>query len=179
MDFGQDIGRITVYHGSNVRDRVRVMFLSVAKSIRDPLARTILADCVRDCPERDEWCEVQAIYWYFRNHLRYTGDTREIDTYHTLRRSVELGIADCDCYTIALMSVLISGGYRAGAKTISQDGKSFNHVYAVVELPKETNEFSRRIIGLDGTVSEAYPGWEPPGSMRKLERIFWYSEGSE
>lgn len=173
------LGQVQPFSGKTAKDRVAVMFMQVAKSIRDPLARTIVADAVRGCPERDDWCEVQAIYWAFRNHGRYTGDVREIDTYQTLRRTWELGIYDCDDATIGLMALLLSAGFRAGAKIISQDGKTYNHVYAVVELPRSNvTTFNRRVIPLDATVPSAVPGWEPPRSQRKLERIFWYSEGS-
>lgn len=155
------------------------MFVQVSRSIRDPLTRTVAAEAVRACPERDDWCEVQAIYWTFRNHGRYTGDVREIDTYQTFRRTWELGIYDCDDATIGLMSLLICTGFRAGAKIIAQDGKVFNHVYAVVELPRtDVSKSNRRIVPLDATVSHAVPGWEPPKSQRPLERIYWYSEGS-
>jgi hypothetical protein len=155
------------------------MFQQVAKSIRDPLARTIVAQAVLGCPERDDWCEVQSLYYIFKNHGRYTGDTRDLDTYQTLRRTWEIGIFDCDDACIGLMSLLICAGFRAGAKIIAQDGHSFNHVYAVVELPRNDPEpETRRIVPLDATVSYAVPGWEAPADQRKLERIFWYQENS-
>jgi hypothetical protein len=175
----QNLGRIQPFSGETARDRIVVMFMQVAKSIRDPLARAIVADAVRSCPERDDWCEVQALYWAFRNHGRYTGDVHEIDTYQTLRRTWELGIYDCDDATIGLMALLLSAGFRAGAKIISQDGKVFSHVYAVVELPRgEGSSPNRKIIPLDATVPSAVPGWEAPKEQRKLERIYWYSEAS-
>ena len=176
---GQQLGKIQPFTGASAKDRITVMFMQVAKSIRDPLARTIVADALRGCPERDDWCEVQAIYWAARRQLRYTGDVRGVDTYQTLRRSWELGIADCDDFTIAYIALLVSAGFRAGAKIIAQDGKVFNHVYAVVELPRSEpgeNLDNRRIIPLDGTVPSAVPGWEAPKDQRKLEKIFWYAE---
>jgi len=173
------LGRIQPFTGETARDRIDIMFMQVAKSIRDPLARTIIAEAVRGCPERDDWCEVQAIYWAFRNHGRYTGDVRDIDTYQTLRRTWELGIYDCDDATICLMALLLSAGFRAGAKIIAQDGKTFNHVYAVVELPRtDLSKSNRRIVPLDATVPHAVPGWEAPADQRKAERVMWYSEGS-
>lgn len=177
----QNLGRIQPFSGETALDRIRVMFMQVAKSIRDPLARTIVAEAVRGCPERDDWCEIQALYWAFRNHGRYTGDVRDIDTYQTLRRTWELGIYDCDDATIGLMTLLLSAGFRSGAKIIAQDGKTFNHVYAVVEMPRAdvVTQQNRRLIPLDATVPSAVPGWEAPVSQRKLERILWYSEGSQ
>jgi predicted transglutaminase-like cysteine proteinase len=174
-----NLGKITSFRGETARDRVMTMFIYVAKSLRDPLARTIVADAIRGCPSRDDWCEIQAIYWIVRNHLRYTSDVRDIDTYQTLRRMWTQGIADCDDFTIAYITTLMSAGFRAGAKIIAQDGQVFNHVYAVVEMPKgEVTAANRRIVPLDGTVPSAIPGWEPDKSQRKLERIYWYQENS-
>jgi transglutaminase-like putative cysteine protease len=178
-----NLGTITPFTGEEAIDRIKVMFLYVAKSIRDPLARTILAEAVAGVPERDDWAEVQAVYWYVRKHVRYTGDTRDLDTYQSLRRiwpTTGLGIGDCDDFTIAYMSILLSGGYRTGASIISQDGQTYSHVYAVVELPRnDPTPSNRRIIPLDGTVPSAFPGWEPDKSQRKLERLFWFSVNSQ
>lgn len=176
---GQDLGRIRPFTGETAKDRITVMFGQVAKGLRDPLARTLVAEALRGCPERDDWCEIQSIYWLVRRQLRYTGDVRGIDTYQTLRRSWELGIADCDDFTIAYITLLVSAGFRGGAKIIAQDGKVFNHVYTVTEMPRGEAgqvEPNRRIIPLDGTVPSAVPGWEAPKDQRKLERIYWFAE---
>jgi len=178
--FGTDsLGRIWAATGTTAEDRIRVMFTQVAKSIRCPLARTLVAQALQTVPERNDWAEVQALYWLWRQHIRYTGDVRDIDTYQTLRRSWELGIADCDDSTIGIMALLLSAGFRAGAKIISEDGETYGHVYPVTELPREgATPSNRKVIALDATVASAYPGWEAPKSHRKLERVFWYSESA-
>lgn len=84
-------------------------------------------------------------------------------------------IFDCDDATIALMALLMSVGFRAGAKVVSADGTNFAHVYAVVETPK-FDTGTRKIVPLDATEHEAYPGWEPPKAYRRAERIYWYAE---
>lgn len=174
------LGSITPFTGNEARDRIGVIFLQVAKSIRDPLARTLAAQAVAGVPARDDWAEVQAIFWLVKQHIRYTGDTRDLDTYQTLRRSWELKIGDCDDMTIAIMSLGIALGFRMGAKIISEDGQVYSHIYAVVELPREgATAEDRRIVPLDATVATAVPGWEADKSRRKLERAFWYAEESE
>lgn len=173
----ENLGTIQAFSGSSIRDRIVVMFNQVAKGLRDPLARAVAAEAIRQCPDRDDWCEIQAIYWLFRNHGRYSGDVRNIDTYQTFRRTWELGIYDCDDATIGLMTLLLSVGFQAGAKTIAHNSSQFNHVYAVVEYPRDgATGNNRKIIPLDATVPRAVPGWEPPKSERKQERVFWYAE---
>jgi hypothetical protein len=171
------LGSITPFTGSEARDRIGVMFLQVAKGLRDPLTRTLAAQALAGIPSRDDWAEVQAIFWAVKNHVRYTGDTRGLDTYQTLRRTWELGIGDCDDMTIAVMTLAISVGFNSGAKIISEDGTVYTHVYSVVELPREdVDRSNRRIVPLDATVPTAVPGWEAPPERRRLERIFWYEE---
>lgn len=171
------LGSITPFTGSEARDRIGVIFLQVAKSIRDPLARTLAAQAVAGVPSRDDWAEIQAIFWLVKQHVRYTGDTRDLDTYQTLRRTWELKIGDCDDMTIAIMSLGLSLGFRMGAKIISEDGEVYGHIYAVAELPRDNpTKSDRRIVPLDATVETAVPGWEADKSRRKLERVFWYAE---
>jgi transglutaminase-like putative cysteine protease len=175
-----NLGTITPFTGEEAIDRVKVMFLYVYKGLLDPTARVSLAEAVAGVPERDDFAEVSAIYWWVRQRVRYTGDPRDLDQYSTLRRTLELGIGDCDDITIAYCTILAAAGYRVGAKIISQDGESFSHVYAVVELPRnDPTSANRRIVPLDGTVPSAFPGWEPDKSQRKLERLFWFSVNSQ
>lgn len=177
---GQDLGRIRPFTGETAKDRITVMFMQVAKSIRDPYTLTVRSQIARGCPERDDWCMVQGIYWWVRNHIRYTSDIYGIDLYQSFRRSAELGTGDCDDMTIAIMSLLLCAGFRAGAKIISQDGKVYGHVYAVAQMPSgepvDRNASERRLVPLDATVPSAVPGWEAPKDQRKLERIYWYGE---
>lgn len=173
----QNLGRITPYNGKTVEDRIYIMFMQVAKSIRDPLARTLYAQATSGCPERDDWCEVQAVYWFVRNHLRYTGDVRGLDTYQSLARSWQLRAADCDDFSIVYNAILTSGGFRTGVMIVAHDGATYNHVLGVVELPRnEARDGTRHILGLDGTVPNATPGWFPPGFKNMKPRIFWYGE---
>jgi hypothetical protein len=217
------LGSMTLMTGKQVEDRIRVMFQQVAKSIRDPLARTLAAQMIRqaDCPAQNrspiskvkiDECQIKALYWGVKRNGMYIGDVRDIDTYQTVRRSLELGMApspilaaavgvmrgqvrdmyeqalrafgtpagpqfifDCDDGTIIMCALGLSVGFRAGAKAISADGRMFGHVYPVYEIPRYVAG-ARQIVPLDLTEYEAHPGWEPPRSQRRAERIFWYQE---
>jgi hypothetical protein len=46
---------------------------------------------------------------------------------------------------------------------------------ACCELPRYAAG-QKYIVPLDATEGEAYPGWEPDASHRKLEKVFWYAE---
>lgn len=226
MMFG--LGSMRVETGTSLRDRVRLIFEQVYKSLRWPLTRTIAVQMIldADCPAQNrddvdkvlvDECQVAAIFWSFKRNGTYLGDIRDVDTYQTLKRTAELGmhpspvlaatipqyrtqirssydaecvragrcplnplgstqfVFDCDDAVISLMALLNSVGFRVGAKAISADGRGFGHIYAVVELPRYV-QGARRVVPLDATEYEAYPGWEPGPEYRRVERVFWYSE---
>ena len=226
------VGTIRVWSGKTVEDRVRLMFGQVWKSIRWPQTRTIAVQMILNagCPSQNQGgydrvaideCQIAAVFDAFKNSGYYLGDVFGIDTYQTLRRTMELaeqpsrvlaanvgklvgdiqtvyksdlaalGVAaddfrgdkvrfvyDCDDATIGLCSLLASVGFRVGAKVIGQNVDAFNHVYAVVEYPRYVGG-AKRIVTLDATEPESYPGWEPEPYSRRAERIYWYTEGSE
>ncbi len=225
MSQGQ-FGTMKAVRGRDVRDRIKLMWEQIGKSLRWPMTRTLAVQMILDarCPaqnlgdyshnEIDE-CQVNAIYWGFKSNGMYLGDIIGLDTYQTVQRTYELGlhpspilaaaipqyknalhdwyegtlqsmfsrqitqtfVFDCDDAVISLCSLLGSVGFRSGAKVISTTGDVFDHVYAVVELPRMGAEGKeRKIVTLDATEYEAYPGWEPPASMRQKELIYWYDE---
>lgn len=214
--------------GKDVRDRIKLMYEQVGKSLRWPYTRTLAVQMIlaANCPSQNlgpyshdeiDECQVNAIYWGLKSHGLYIGDTVGLDTYQTLQRTYELGlhpspilaesigayanamhewyngaiktldrqvvtenfVYDCDDAVIALCSLLGSIGFKSGAKAISEDGQSYNHVYGVVELPRMSpSDANRRIVPLDITEYEAYPGWEPPPQSRVREMLWWYGERS-
>lgn len=180
VQWSTDLGKITAYKGRNEVDRVKLLFQQAVKSVYDPLARTLFAQATQGCPERDEECEIQQVFTFVRGHLRYTGDVRDLDTFQTLQRTWSLGIADCDDYAGAYAAILTAGGYRCGVMILAEDTKTYTHVLAVVEIPRNgVTDANRKIVALDGTVPEAYPGWLPAGHEKMKPRIFWMQVDSE
>lgn len=97
------LGTIQSWTGDEIRDRIKLMFGQVYKSLRWPATRTIAVQMILEygCPGQNvvDWpkveidkCEVAAIYWGYKLNSRYTGDVYGIDTYQTLERSAALGM---------------------------------------------------------------------------------------
>jgi hypothetical protein len=97
------LGTIQSWTGDEIRDRIKLMFGQVYKSLRWPATRTIAVQMILEygCPGQNvvDWpkieidkCEVAAIYWGYKLNSRYTGDVFGIDTYQTLERSAVLGM---------------------------------------------------------------------------------------
>lgn len=184
------------WSGSSLRDRIELIWMQVYKSIRDPITRVFMAQFIRDCPERDDMCDLEAIFNGYKERFRYTPDIRDLDTFLTIRRQWELGggspdgdmskgglfLGDCDDATIALMALCTHANFRVGAKVISPNGKEYVHIYPLVEFPRNPKRtdfggaVKTRQIFMDATVRSSSLGWEPPARYRKAERVFWYSE---
>ena len=68
---------------------------------------------------------------------------------------------DCDDQAMLVTALLLNLGFHAGLRIFKPDGaKSFEHIYAVVQLPKLN---PKNWVGLDTTVPHATVGWEPEG----------------
>lgn len=115
------------------------------------------------CNARDHTCEIVSIWNFVVLNLRYTADTDGFDTYQDLRTSLEAGGGDCDDYTIAFCALLRSLGYSCAARIISLDGRSWAHVYVLVQHPEQG------WIALDATEEGKKPGWEFRGAKQQRD----------
>lgn len=97
------LGTIREQRGRDVRDRVRLCFNQVHKSLRNPLTRTLATQMVLNagCPSQQlvnvpkieiDKCQIGAVYWHVKQHAYYMGDTANLDTYQSLKRSFELSM---------------------------------------------------------------------------------------
>ena len=96
-------GEMRSWPGSQIRDRIQVMFGQVWKSLRDPATRTIAVQMILQygCPAQNlsdvpkieiDKCSIAAIYWGYKLNSIYMGDVYNLDTYQTLGRSAALGM---------------------------------------------------------------------------------------
>lgn len=142
------------------------------------------AIAVANCPDRDDECQVQAIFEavkhgtkavpWLRRGLRYISDPRPFDTFATCAAIIEMCqkgayAADCDEHTVLVGSLVAAIGFQVGARawgpSKSQDGE-YTHVYCVVALPRSPpgGKWPKSYSGHGMDTTEAHEvGWEPPG----------------
>lgn len=127
--------------------------------------RNFLAPSLDLCRPHDHNCEIEAIWDFAVLNLRYVEDPHDIDTFATLRESLEMGAVDCDDATIALGVLLKALGFQVRARVIStsEAPNDWSHIYPLVGMPKND---PKRWIPLDMTVNGATPGWEYPDRAR-------------
>ena len=118
-------------------DRQKVLADLVVKYSAHPQIRELAAKLVRNCPDYNSRCELERIYNFVKNNIRYTEDVAYIDSYHSPLKILELGIADCDDFTILIDSLLAAIGWTVGARIISTEkNKPYHHIYSIVVFPK-------------------------------------------
>lgn len=109
-------------------------------------------------PEKNEHAEVDALYSWVRDHVRYVRDIHEVETLSTPERTLQGRIGDCDDQATLLASLLEAVGYptRFVVAGYYEHG-SVEHVYLQAFAGGDW-------IDLDPTEKQCM-GWAPPGPV--------------
>ena len=97
--------------------------------------------------------------------LKYMSDPRWADFFTAPSRMLKdasmngYAAGDCDDHGALICALLGSLGFLVGLRAWGREKGEFTHVYAVVAMPKIS---PTELVGLDTTVEESEPGWEPP-----------------
>jgi len=109
-------------------------------------------------PAQDDMAEVEAIYSFVRDHIRYTKDVWGIETLATPDKVLAARVGDCDDMTVLLSAMLESVGYPTRFVIEGyQDGAGWEHVYLEVYLLGGW-------VPLDPTEQVAM-GWQPADAL--------------
>ena len=109
-------------------------------------------------PAQDELAEIEAIYCFVRDHIRYTKDVWGIETLATPDKTLQTRVGDCDDMTVLLGAMLESVGYPTRFVIEGYaEGAGWEHVYLEVCVQGAW-------IALDPTEQVAM-GWQPPDAL--------------
>jgi len=146
-------------------------------------ARQITADC----ESRNDMCELEAIYDAvktgtdavpgLRRGVRYVSDPRDTDFFTAPATLLELCAEgacqeDCDGHAALIAALCGALGFAVGLRAYGESKDNYEHVYAVVGLPKHFLVTPSQIVGMDTTVKSAYVGWEPPEAAVETAWIY-------
>lgn len=81
------------------------------------------------------------------------------DDHYVYLPEADVTVSNCDDHSAALCAMLSSVGFQTGFRVISVNGKVWEHIYALVGLPKGAEH--PQWYTLDTTVPSAYPSWQP------------------
>jgi hypothetical protein len=157
-----------------IEDRIQRIFRAVVIGVTDPTTRLLVAEGVKDCKGRDEWCEVETGFHVLRELIQYRNDPSGLDLFQTLQRSIETRAGDCGSFTGAMCTWLATLGYACGACVIAQ-GNDWDHVYAVGMVPGagRLGKTSKR-MAFDLSEPGVRPGWEPQAWRYRMKHDYWF-----
>lgn len=138
----------------------------VRQAIREDLRiRDCASDLVRDVPGKCWREEINAVYYYVREFIRYQRDPLDLETVQTPWETLARGYGDCDDHAVLVCSLLQSLGHPTRFMAIGLIPGTLTHVYAQTALGNPSNPSSW--LSLDTTEIQC-PGWEPPGIKNRL-----------
>jgi len=117
-------------------------------------------------PPKDYLGEIETLFEWVKNNVRYTRDIHRVELLHTPRRMLELRAGDCDDMTILLASMLKSIGHPVRLALVGFNPKKkklFTHIYLEVN-------YKGRWIPLDPTMRRPI-GWEPPADHKQVFHV--------
>lgn len=167
--------RVSILEVPNQKAALKVLVRLVEESSVDPLVRNAALAITNDCEQRDDSCEIHAIFDAIKHGddrvkglergLKYVSDPRWADFFSTPSRTLRQLAAgyngeDCDGHVALAVCLLATLGFLVGLRAWGRTKGEYTHVYGVVAFPKhEPNEW----VALDTTVDDSEVGWEPEG----------------
>lgn len=180
--------RLSVFDSGTQRDALEQLVELARNGSIHPLVRRAALQITRDCNDRDDMCELEALLnaikygtpnvEALRDGLKYVADPRWADFFtapNRLLKECEAGACagDCDDHAALLAAMAASLGFCAGLEVWGPDTTQFVHVYAIVGFPKRNPD---SVMGLDSTVPDSTVGWRPPGGSRLMAWFENYEE---
>lgn len=145
-----------------IKQTLRLMSKITRQFKKDPGVRELACMLVRDLPQYDTNGEIRALHAFVRDHIRYTGDIRAVETLQTPRVTLETGVGDCDDKSTLLASLLesINRPTRFVAVGFGEGG---GHSHVLVEVLTR----KRKWVPLE-TIKQVEAGWYPANVKRRM-----------
>ncbi len=154
LGFGDMVTSNTV---NKIKDTIKVS----SKNLR---VRNTAANIVAHLKAKDQWAEVDEVYWWVKNHTRYLKDPHGTEMIHSpivALDQIESGVqfqGDCDDLTVLTLSLLKSIGYPVALRIAAyKPDKTFQHVYGLVNIFGEW-------IPIEPIAYDKLLGWESPNA---------------
>lgn len=143
---------------------LRLMRRAVRECKTNPAIRNAASTLLFNSPERDQVAEVNAIFEFVRDSIRYVRDVFGVETLQTPMKTLALELGDCDDQSTLLACLLESVGYRTRFIVAAYRSLAFEHVFLQALIGGQW-------VSMDPTEYHAL-GWAPPNARRVyFERV--------
>lgn len=175
---------MAIVPATDLEQRIRLLAYTLRLSVSDAWSHEWTAAVLRQCPPLQPECELRAIFNALKP-VRYTLHPRGGDRYQTLRRTVQMGVGDCDQILVAVDTAAHIAGFRVGARVYQmKPGGVWDHVAPIVELPRMGGGVKRPFVMELTDGPGAPPGlacpecstfdWQIPWDRVATYRDFWF-----
>lgn len=130
---------------------------------KDPGIWKLTRELLQSVPPHDSRAEIERLFHWVKQTIRYTQDVRGIETLATPKVTLEARAGDCDDMAVLLAVLLESAGHTTRFVALSFDTDPYSHVITETRLGVSW-------IALDPTVPRATVGWRPTDAARELVR---------
>lgn len=138
---------------------LKIMVAMARQWRKDGGVRELATQLVRDLPQYDTVGEVRALHAFVRDHIRYTGDIRDVETVQDPRATLQLGVGDCDDKSLLLASLLESINHPARFVAFKVGASGQWHVLTQTKL-------GQKWVTLE-TIRPVDIGWNPNIGLTK------------
>lgn len=142
----------------------------VRNAVRDPnmIVRNTAIEITRSCPSKDFRCEMEHVYEWVKENIRFVRDINGVETLQTPARTIALGVGDCDDHVSLISALLESIGHPTRFVAVGFYPGEFSHVFTETRL-------GEKWIPLETTVPGVQIGWYPPNvKSRMVQKITSY-----
>jgi len=130
---------------------------------KDPGIWKLSREITRNVPARDFRGQVDRMFHWVKQHIRYVNDVRGVETLATPKATLEVAAGDCDDMSVLLASLLESIGHPTRFVALGFNGDEFSHVLTETRLGSNS-----QWLALDPTVPTSTVGWKPRDATRAL-----------
>lgn len=145
---------------SGIRQTLHFMRQYVNEYKTHPQVRELALSLVRNLPQKDFDGEVDRVFRFVQNRIRYIRDIHEVETIQTPVKTLEYGQGDCDDKATLLAAMLQSLGHPTRFHAMGFRPGHISHV--LLEVKK-----GHKWVSLDAT-EPVHMGWTPPAIKESI-----------
>lgn len=147
-----------------VRVTLKVMAQLVRTGKTDVAVRDLAQQIVQSLPSKDYLGEVETIWQWVRNNIRYVRDVQGVETVATPGRTLQSRSGDCDDQSVLIGALLSSIGHKIRFAALAFSPHRYSHVFAETMIGRGG---ARRWIALETTENKAF-GWYPQRQHQRM-----------
>ncbi|RUM32966.1 MAG: hypothetical protein DSY42_00145 [Aquifex sp.] len=146
---------------SDVSQTVEIIKYLILEHSKDVKLRELVAKIIKPCPSKAFECYIRRIVDYVRRNVKYVYDPPRLETIQSPKRTLILGMGDCDDHTVLVGTLLRIAGFpiKIVLGDINHDGK-FEHVFIKAKVKD-------RWITVDTTAKEPFK--EKPYPIEEID----------